>query len=45
MRNRVEVVDHADLQFTKSPAVLRAIGLQLSKSDQAKRELLEKGTS
>jgi predicted enzyme related to lactoylglutathione lyase len=41
--NRVEVVDYADVQFTKSPEVLRGMGLELTKSEKARRELAEKG--
>ncbi|MBV9735810.1 MAG: VOC family protein [Acidisphaera sp.] len=41
--NRVEVVDYADIQFTKSPHVLRGMGLDLPKSAKAKDELARKG--
>jgi predicted enzyme related to lactoylglutathione lyase len=41
--NRVEVVEYADIQFTKAPSVLRGMGLDLAKSDKAGRELAEKG--
>lgn len=41
--NRIEVVEYSDLQFTKSPDVLRAMGLQLSKTEKAQREIHEKG--
>jgi lactoylglutathione lyase len=41
--NRVEVVDYADIQFTKAPHVLRGMGLTLGKSEKARRELAEKG--
>jgi catechol 2,3-dioxygenase-like lactoylglutathione lyase family enzyme len=41
--NRVEVVDYADIQFTKAPHVLRGMGLRLEKNDKALRELAEKG--
>jgi lactoylglutathione lyase len=41
--NRVEVVDYADIQFTKAPHVLRGMGLRLQKNDKALRELAEKG--
>ncbi|MBV8141838.1 MAG: hypothetical protein JOZ60_07330 [Verrucomicrobia bacterium] len=40
--NRVEVVDYADIQFTKTPHVLRGMGLDLRKSEKARRELAEK---
>src|SRR4051812_43000704 len=42
--NRVELVDYRAIQFTKPPAVLRALGLGgLEKSDQAIEELRAKG--
>jgi catechol 2,3-dioxygenase-like lactoylglutathione lyase family enzyme len=41
--NRVEVVEYANVQFTKAPQVLRAMGLDLAKSDKALKELADKG--
>ena len=41
--NRVEVVEYANIQFTKAPHVLRAMGLDLDKNESAQRELAEKG--
>jgi predicted enzyme related to lactoylglutathione lyase len=41
--NRVEVVNYADIQFTKAPQVLRGMGLELQKTEKARRELAEKG--
>ena len=42
--NLVQVVDYRDIQFTKTPAVLRAMGLEgLSKGPGALRELRAKG--
>ncbi|SRR5258706_2501018 len=41
--NRVQVVEYADLQFTKAPEVLGAMGLQLDKSEEALAELSRKG--
>ena len=41
--NRVEVVEYADIQFTKAPQLLRAMGLDLRKSKKALKELSEKG--
>ena len=42
--NRVEIVEYADVQLTKAPAVLRGMGLDgLGKSEHALRELREKG--
>ena len=41
--NRVEVVDYDNIQFTKTPQVLRAMGLDLDKNESARRELADKG--
>jgi catechol 2,3-dioxygenase-like lactoylglutathione lyase family enzyme len=42
--NHVQVVEYADIQFTKTPEVLRGMGLEgLEKSPEALRELREKG--
>ena len=42
--NRVELVDYADIQFTKQDAVLDGMGLaDLEKSESALHELEEKG--
>lgn len=42
--NQIQVVDYRDIQFTKAPAVLNALGLRgLSKRESAQRELREKG--
>jgi lactoylglutathione lyase len=42
--NRVQVVEYADIQFTKTPEVLSGMGLgRLEKSEAAQRELAEKG--
>jgi lactoylglutathione lyase len=44
--NHVQVVDYRDIQFTKSPAVLRAMGIdQLPKTEVARDELRRKGVS
>ncbi|MCL4764749.1 MAG: VOC family protein [Hyphomicrobiaceae bacterium] len=43
--NRVQVVEYGDIQFTKSPQVLRAMGLDLRKSDEALKELAGKGVT
>ncbi len=39
----MEVVDYADIQFTKAPHVLRGMGLDLRKSEKTERELTQKG--
>jgi lactoylglutathione lyase len=42
--NHIQVVDYRDIQFTKAPAVLRAMGLEgLSKTEAAREELRDKG--
>ncbi|MGH3038956.1 MAG: VOC family protein [Gaiellaceae bacterium] len=42
--NRIQIVDYRDIQFTKAPAVLRALGLEgLDKSESALEELRRKG--
>lgn len=41
--NRIQVVEYGDIQFTKSDAVLSAMGLELQKSETAREELRRKG--
>jgi catechol 2,3-dioxygenase-like lactoylglutathione lyase family enzyme len=41
--NHVQVVDYREIQFTKAPEVMRALGLELEKSDRALAELRAKG--
>ena len=41
--NHVQVVDYREIQFTKAPEVLRGMGVELDKTEQAKTELREKG--
>jgi lactoylglutathione lyase len=42
--NQLEIVDYRDVQFTKTPEVLRALGVQdIGKSEKARRELAAKG--
>jgi lactoylglutathione lyase len=43
--NFVQVVDYRDIQFTKTPEVLRGMGLELDKSERALAELRDKGLS
>jgi catechol 2,3-dioxygenase-like lactoylglutathione lyase family enzyme len=44
--NHVEVVDYREIQFSKTPEVLRGMGLgDLEKGEAARRELREKGLS
>ena len=42
--NQLEIVDYRDVQFSKTPAVMRAMGIDgLEKSDSARKELRAKG--
>jgi lactoylglutathione lyase len=41
--NLVQVVAYEDVQFTKDPGILRGLGLELRKSEQALAELRAKG--
>lgn len=41
--NRIEVVEYGNVQFTKAPQVLHAMGLDLGKSEKALKELADKG--
>jgi predicted enzyme related to lactoylglutathione lyase len=41
--NRVEVVEYSNIQFTKAPQVLHAMGFELEKNENARRELSAKG--
>jgi catechol 2,3-dioxygenase-like lactoylglutathione lyase family enzyme len=42
--NHVQVVDYRDIQFSKTPPVLRALDLEgLGKSEAAQREIRERG--
>jgi catechol 2,3-dioxygenase-like lactoylglutathione lyase family enzyme len=41
--NHIQAVDYRDVQFTKTPEVLRGMGLELEKSERAQAELREKG--
>jgi catechol 2,3-dioxygenase-like lactoylglutathione lyase family enzyme len=41
--NRLEIIEYANIQFTKAPNVLRGMGLSLDKNEKARRELTDKG--
>jgi catechol 2,3-dioxygenase-like lactoylglutathione lyase family enzyme len=42
--NQIEIVDYREVQFTKTPEILRALGVHgLEKSDAARAELRAKG--
>ena len=40
----MQVVDYRDIQFTKTPEVLRGMGLALEKTEKALAELREQGS-
>ena len=39
----MQVVAYSEIQFTKTPEILRGMGLDLEKSEKALRELQDKG--
>jgi catechol 2,3-dioxygenase-like lactoylglutathione lyase family enzyme len=41
--NHVQVVDYAEIQFTKTPRILEGMRLSLEKNDRALAELRDKG--
>jgi catechol 2,3-dioxygenase-like lactoylglutathione lyase family enzyme len=42
--NHIQVVDYRDIQFSKTPGVLRALGLEaLGKTDAAQQEIRDRG--
>ena len=41
--NHVQIVEYGDVQFTKAPEILRGMGLELEKTDKARRELRDRG--
>jgi catechol 2,3-dioxygenase-like lactoylglutathione lyase family enzyme len=41
--NHVQVVEYGDIQFSKTPEVMRGMGLELPKSEQALAELRDSG--
>jgi catechol 2,3-dioxygenase-like lactoylglutathione lyase family enzyme len=41
--NHVQIVEYSDVQFTKTPEILRGMGLELEKSEPALAELRDKG--
>jgi catechol-2,3-dioxygenase len=43
--NHVQVVDYREIQFTKTPGVLRALGVSGEKTERALEELRAKGIS
>ena len=43
--NRLEIIEYANIQFTKARNVQRGMGLDLDKNEKAKSELAEKGMS
>lgn len=43
--NRVQIVEYGDIQFSKTDAVLAAMGLRLDKTEDAKQQLRKKGVA
>lgn len=43
--NRVQVIGYGGIQFSKTDAVLEAMGLSLAKTEDAKQELRKKGVA
>ena len=41
--NQVQVVAYGEIQFSKTPEILRGMGLELEKNESALRELRDKG--
>jgi catechol 2,3-dioxygenase-like lactoylglutathione lyase family enzyme len=41
--NRLEIIEYANIQFSKTPGVMRGMGLDLDKNEKAKKELADKG--
>jgi hypothetical protein len=42
--NQIEIVDYRDVQFMKTPEVLKALGVaEIGKSERARKELASKG--
>jgi lactoylglutathione lyase len=41
--NQVQVVAYSEIQFTKTPEILRGMGVELEKSEPALKELRDKG--
>jgi catechol 2,3-dioxygenase-like lactoylglutathione lyase family enzyme len=41
--NRLEIIEYSNIQFSKTPGVMRGMGLALEKNASAKKELADKG--
>ncbi len=41
--NQIQVVDYREIQFTKAPEILRGMGIELEKTEEALQELRAKG--
>ena len=41
--NRLEIIEYSNIQFSKTPGVMRGMGLDLDKNEKARKELAEKG--
>jgi catechol 2,3-dioxygenase-like lactoylglutathione lyase family enzyme len=41
--NRLEIIEYSNIQFSKTPGVMRGMSLDLAKNEKAKKELADKG--
>ena len=41
--NRLEIIEYSNIQFSKTPGVMRGMGLALEKNASAQKELADKG--
>ena len=41
--NRLEIIEYSNIQFSKTPGVMRGMGLTLDKNEKAQKELADKG--
>jgi catechol 2,3-dioxygenase-like lactoylglutathione lyase family enzyme len=41
--NRLEIIEYSNIQFSKTPGVMRGMGLALDKNASAQKELADKG--
>jgi catechol 2,3-dioxygenase-like lactoylglutathione lyase family enzyme len=41
--NRLEIIEYSNIQFSKTPGVMRGMGLALDKNEKAQKELADKG--
>jgi len=41
--NRLEIIEYSNIQYSKTPGVMRGMGLALDKNEKATKELADKG--